>query len=383
MKEIIILGSTGSIGKSTLEVVSELRGQFKVVGLSACENTRLLARQVRKFHPKWVAIADKEKGERFKKNFRGSLDGIFLGSEGVRTLAGKKVDLTVIALVGSAGLLPALEAIESGNDIAISNKEVLVIAGKEVMKQAKKQNVKIFPLDSEHCSIFQVIDNQKKKEIRKVILTASGGPFYNCDKNKFSSIKIRDALSHPTWKMGSKITVDCATLMNKGFEVIAAKWFFDLDWDKIDVIIHPQSIVHSLVEFVDGTVFAVLSDTDMKITIKYILTYPNRIKGSFKTIDLSKIGKLTFSRPDEGKFPALKLARLAGRAGGTKPAVLNASNEIAVKAFLEGRISFPQIWKVCGLIMKRYNLNTAQTIPDVLRADEWARMEASSIIEKL
>ncbi len=383
MKEIIVLGSTGSIGQSTLEVVSQLRGQFKVVGLSVRENTQLLAKQVKKFHPKWVAIADEVKGKEFRKNFHGSVDGIFLGSEGVKRLAGKKADLVVIALVGSAGLLPTLEAIKSGNDIALSNKEVLVIAGKEVMKQAKKQNVKIFPLDSEHCSIFQTIDKENKKEIKRVILTASGGPFYNYDKNRFSHIKIKDALSHPTWKMGSKITVDCATLMNKGFEVIAAKWFFDLDWDKIDVIIHPQSIVHSLVEFVDGTIFAVLSDTDMKITIKYILTYPHRIKGALKAIDLNKIGKLTFFKPDERKFPALRLARSAGEAGGTMPAVLNASNEVAVKAFLKGKISFPQIWKVCGLVMARYNINTGQTVSNVLKADGWARTEASSIIEKL
>jgi len=383
MKEIIILGSTGSIGQSTLEVVSQLGGQFKVVGLSARENTPLLAKQVKKFRPKWVAIANERKGEEFKKNFKGLSGGIFIGNEGIRKLAGKKVDLVVIALVGSAGLLPTLEAIKSGNDIALSNKEVLVIAGEEVMRQAKKKKVKIFPLDSEHCSIFQTIDNQKKEEIKRVILTASGGPFYNFDKDEFSSVKIKDALAHPTWKMGSKITVDCATLMNKGFEVIAAKWLFNLDWDKIDVIIHPQSIVHSLVEFVDGTVFAVLSDTDMKITVKYILTYPKRIKGALKTIDLIKIAKLTFLKPNEKKFPALRIARSAGRTGGTMPAVLNASNEIAVKAFLEGKISFPQIWQVCELVMRRHTLNTKPSISNVLKADNWARLEASSIIEVL
>lgn len=405
MKEITILGSTGSIGQSTLEVISGLSGQFKVVGLSVRSNTELLKKQVEKFRPKWVAIADEEKGKEFKENFvssrsvaealarkrpklcsggdKGSLDEIFIGSEGVRKLAGKKVDLVVVALVGSAGMLPTLEAIKSGNDIALSNKEVLVIAGEEVMKQAKKRNVKIFPLDSEHCSIFQSIDKQKKEEIHKVILTASGGPFYNYDKDKFPSIKIKDALAHPTWKMGSKITIDSATLMNKGFEVIAAKWFFDLDWNKIDVIIHPQSIVHSLVEFVDGTIFAVLSDTDMRITIKYILTYPQRTKSEFKRINLSEISKLTFFKPDEEKFPALRLACSAGRTGGTMPAVLNASNEMAVEAFLEGKISFPQIWQICESVMDRHSPNPEQNVPNVLEADRWARIQASSIINEL
>jgi len=391
MKEITILGSTGSIGQSTLEVVSALSGQFKVIGLGVRENTELLAKQVEKFRPKCVAIADEEKGERFKKEFKGSLpascgskqaglDEIFIGSEAVRKLASKKVDLVVVALVGSAGMLPTLEAIKSGNDIALSNKEVLVIAGKEVMEQAKKQNVKIFPLDSEHCSVFQSIDRQKKEEIHKIILTASGGPFYNYDENKFSSIKAKDALSHPTWKMGSKITIDSATLMNKGFEVIAAKWFFDLDWDKIDVIIHPQSIVHSLVEFVDGTTLAILSEPDMRITIKYILTYPKRTKSQFKPIDLNEISKLTFAKPDEEKFPALKLACSAGKTGGTMPAVLNASNEMAVEAFLKGKISFPQIWEVCQSVMDKHSPNLEQNMANVLEADKWARKEASSII---
>ncbi len=383
MKEITILGSTGSIGQNTLEVISGLSGQFKVVGLSVRENIELLAKQVKKFHPKWVAIADEAKAEQFKKKFKGSLGKIFVGSEGIRELAGQKVDLVVVALVGSAGMSPVLESIKSGNDIALSNKEVLVIAGEEVMAQAKKQNVEIFPLDSEHCSIFQSIDKEKREEIHKITLTASGGPFYNYDRNKFSSIKIRDALSHPTWKMGSKITIDSATLMNKGFEVIAAKWFFGLDWDKIDIIIHPQSIVHSLVEFMDGIIFAVLSDTDMRITIKYILTYPKRTKSRFKRVDLSEISKLTFFKPDEEKFPALKLAYSAGRTGGTMPAVLNASNEMAVEAFLEGEITFPQIWQVCELVMQRHSPNPEQNVSNVLQADQWARTEASSIMKKI
>lgn len=383
MKEITILGSTGSIGKNTLEVVSQLNGQFKVVGLSAQNNIELLTEQVEKFEPKWVAIADDAKGEVFKKNFKGSLEEIFIGSEAVTKLAGKKVDLIVIALVGSAGMLPTFEAIKTGNDIALANKEVLVIAGKEVMAKAKERNIKIFPLDSEHCSIFQSIDKEKKETIHKVILTASGGPFYNYDENKFSSIKAKDALIHPTWDMGAKISVDSATLMNKGFEVISAKWFFDLDWDKIDVIIHPQSVVHSLVEFVDGTTLAVLSEPDMRITIKHILTYPDKTPGQFKPIDLNEISELTFSKPDEKKFPALRLACSAGRIGGTMPAVLNASNEVAVEAFLKDKISFPQIWQVCESVIKRHSPNLEQELQNILKADHWARIQAGSIIEKL
>ncbi len=383
MKEITILGSTGSIGQNTLEVVSQLHDQFRVVGLSTRRNIELLRKQVDKFHPRWVAIADEEKGEIFKKNSKGLLEEVFIGEEGVRKLAGKKVDLVVAAIVGSAGLLPTLEAIKSGNDIALANKEVLVMAGKEVMEEAKKKNVKIFPLDSEHCAIFQSIEGRKEDEIRKVILTASGGPFYNYDVDEFSSIKAKDALSHPVWKMGRKITIDSATLMNKGFEVIAARWLFNLDWDKIEVVIHPQAIIHSLVEFVDGITVAILAYPDMKIPIKYVLTYPERTKSEFKPIDLEEISQLTFFKPDEKKFPALRLAYTAGKIGGTMPAVLNASNEIAVETFLKDKISFPQIWQVTESVIDKHKPKFNHGWEDIWEADRWARKEASSIIEKL
>ena len=381
MKEITILGSTGSIGKNTLEVVSQLHNQFRVVGLSARGNIELLKQQVDKFHPKWVAIADEEKGEDFKKNSKGLLEGVFVGEEGIRKLAGEKVDFVVMAIVGSAGLRPTLEAIRVGNDIALANKEVLVIAGREIMEEAQKRNVKIFPLDSEHCAIFQSIENVKREEIHKVILTASGGPFYNYDVEKLSSIKAKDALCHPVWKMGEKITIDSATLMNKGFEVIAARWLFDLDWDKIEVVIHPQAIIHSLVEFVDGITVAILAHPDMKIPIKYVLTYPKRMKGEFKPIDLKGISQLTFFNPDEEKFPSLRLAYTAGKTGGTLPAVLNASNEIAVEAFLKDKISFPQIWQVTESVMNKHKPKLNHGWEDIWEADRWARKEANSIIE--
>ncbi len=383
MKEITILGSTGSIGQNTLKVVSGLQDQFRVVGLSTRRNIELLKEQVDKFHPKWVAIADEEKGEQFRKNFKGLVGEVFIGAEGLRKLAGKKVDLIVIAVVGSAGLLPTLEAIKSGNDIALSTKEVLVIAGKEVMEEAKKKKVRIFPLDSEHCAIFQSIEKSEPKEIHKIILTASGGPFYNYSKKEFDSIKAKNALSHPIWKMGSKITIDSATLMNKGFEVIAAKWLFNIDWDKIEVVIHPQAIIHSLVEFIDGITVAILAYPDMKIPIKYVLTYPHRTQSAFKPIDLHEISHLTFLKPDEEKFPPLRLAYAAGRTGGTMPAVLNASNEVAVETFLKDKISFPQIWQVAESVMKRHTPKFNHGWKDILEADSWARTEAESIIEEL
>lgn len=383
MKKITVLGSTGSVGQNTLEVASQLHGQFRVVGMSTRGNIELLKKQVDKFHPRWVAIADEEKGEKFRKKFKGGLEEVLIGEEGVKELAGKKVDLVVAAIVGSAGLLPTLEAIKSRNNIALSNKEVLVIAGKELMEEAKRRNVKIFPLDSEHCAIFQSIQKTKKEEVHRVILTASGGPFYNYDLDKLSSIKAKNALAHPIWKMGKKITIDSATLMNKGFEVIAARWLFDLDWSKIKVLVHPQAIVHSLVEFVDGVTMALLAYPDMKIPIKYVLTYPERTEGKFKPVDLEKISSLTFFKPDEDKFPALRLAYTAGKIGGTMPAVLNASNEVAVETFLKDEISFPQIWQIAESVMNKHKPKLNHDWKDIWSADEWARKEAKDLIDKL
>ena len=383
MQEITILGSTGSVGQSTLEVLSQLKDRFKVVGLSAYENIELLQEQIERFRPRWVAVAEDSKGETFRKNYKGALEEIFVGSEGLRELAGKKVDLLVEAIVGFAGLFPALESIKSGSNIALSNKEILVVAGQKVMEEARKHNVKIFPLDSEHCAIFQSIEKNRPEEVYKVILTASGGPFYNYGADEFASIKAKDALSHPVWKMGDKITIDSATLMNKGFEVIAAKWLFDLQWEQIKVVIHPQAIIHSLVEFVDGITLALLAHPDMKIPIQYVLTYPHRVKGMFEPVDLSEISKLTFAEPDENKFPPLKLAYDAGRTGGTMPAVLNASNEIAVESFLNDEITFPQIWEVARAVMNGHKPKMEHDLEDICEADVWAREETRTVINKL
>lgn len=382
MEEITILGSTGSVGQSTLEVISQLKDRFNVVGLSAYDNVELLKAQAEKFRPRWVGIADEQKGEQYKKEFENLAEEVFIGADGLSKLAGNKVDLLVEAIVGSAGLMPTLEAIKSGNNIALSNKEVLVVAGKMVMEEAKRNNVKIFPLDSEHCAIYQSIEKNKKEEIYKVILTASGGPFYNYSPEQFSSIKAKDALAHPVWKMGDKITIDSATLMNKGFEIIAAKWLFDLDWEQIKVIIHPQAIIHSFVEFVDGVTLALLAKPEMKIPIKYVLTYPERIEGEFEPVDLNEISKLTFSEPDEEKFPPLKLAFNAGKTGGTMPAVLNASNEVAVESFLNDGITFPQIWQVVEQVMDKHKPKS-DCLEDIQEADIWAREEAKAVINKL
>lgn len=378
-KKIAILGSTGSIGLSTLKVVEKLKPSFQVVGLTAYRNAKELARQIKTFKPKIAAIMDWKFFPDLKALTKGTSTQILAGEEGLLAVAAESgADLVLSAIVGAAGLKPTLAAIQKGKDIALANKEPMVMAGEVVTKAARKSGSKILPVDSEHCAVFQCLaGSASSKEIHKIILTASGGPFRNLDKKQFSKITRQDALNHPTWRMGPKITIDSATLMNKGLEVIEAHFLFNAPFDKIDIVIHPESIIHSMVEYIDGSVLAQLGTTDMQIPIQYALTYPARGNSPVNRLDLAKIGKLHFEEPDRRKFPCVDLAYEAGKKGGTYPAVLNAANEVAVSRFLNDEIPFTQIPKIISNTLRKYRPLTNGTLDGILMADHWARQEAS------
>jgi 1-deoxy-D-xylulose-5-phosphate reductoisomerase len=386
MKNVVILGSTGSIGRNTLNVLSHSTDRFSVLGLSSHTNMGLLKEQIKKFKPKKVAITDKESFKNLIDSLRslqedGNDTVIFFGMEGLKKLCSDpEVDLVINALVGAAGLIPSFEAIESGKDLALANKEALVMAGGLLTQKAKEKNVKILPIDSEHSAILQCLTSGKKNEVKRLILTASGGPFLKRKKKDLKDIKVEEALSHPTWEMGKKITVDSATLMNKGLEVIEAHWLFDMPPDKIKVLIHPQSIVHSLVEFVDGSLIAQMSIPDMRIPIQYALFYPERLPTNNRPLDLAQIKTLSFYEPDQKKFPCLGICYQALDAGGTAPTVLNGANEVAVEAFLEGKISFVDISKIVKKTLKHHQVKDSPNLDDILNADRWAREEANRII---
>jgi 1-deoxy-D-xylulose-5-phosphate reductoisomerase len=382
-KKIAILGSTGSIGISTLKVVQKLKPAFQVVGLTANRNVKELAKQIKVFKPKLAAIMDESLVEDLKGLVKGSFTKILGGQEGVIAVAGESgADLVLTAIVGAAGLKPTLRAIEKGKDIALANKETMVMAGEVVTKAAKKSGSKILPVDSEHCAIFQCLaGSPPSSEIHKILLTASGGPFRNLDRKQFSKITLKQALNHPTWLMGPKITIDSATLMNKGLEVIEAHYLFGVPFKKIDIIIHPESIIHSMVEYIDGSVLAQLGTTDMQIPIQYALTYPVRVNTPVARLDLTKTGTLHFEEPDRKKFPCVNLAYEAGQKGGTYPAVLNAANEVAVNRFLKREISFNAIPKIIEKTLRKYRPLTNGTLDGILLADTWARQEAENLKE--
>ncbi len=380
MKNVVVLGSTGSIGRNALEVLSNFKEKFCVFGLSANKNARLLEEQIGRFKPKIAVIHD----EQVFRNFPGTDDvELLCGTDGLRNLSSHpKVDLVINALVGSVGLLPSLEAVESGKILAIANKESLVMAGQLLMQKAKEKKAQIVPIDSEHSAIKQCLLSGNKEEVRRLILTASGGPFLKTGKEKLTEITVDEALSHPTWDMGKKITIDSASLMNKGLEVIEARWLFGIPADRIKVLIHPQSIVHSMVEFVDGSVMAQMSVPDMKLPIQYALFYPERVSSNNTRLDLSRIGELTFQEPDMDKFPCLGLAYQALNVGGTAPAVLNAANEVAVGAFLDHQIAFTHIEKVVRETLSRHQVKSSPGLDDILKADQWARQTAEELCFK-
>jgi 1-deoxy-D-xylulose-5-phosphate reductoisomerase len=380
-KKIAILGSTGSIGLSTLKVVQKLKPSFQVVGLTAYRNAKELAKQIKIFKPKMAAILDWKFFPELKALSKGTSTQLLAGEEGLVAVAGESgADLVLSAIVGAAGLKPTLTAIQKGKDIALANKETMVMAGEVVTKAARKSGSKILPVDSEHCAVFQCLaGSTRPSEIHKILLTASGGPFRNLSRKHFSKITLKQALNHPTWQMGPKITIDSATLMNKGLEVIEAHYLFGAPYSKIDIVIHPESIIHSMVEYIDGSVLAQLGTTDMQIPIQYALTYPARGNSPVNRLDLTQIGRLHFEKPDRGKFPCVDLAYEAGEKGGTYPAVLNAANEVAVNRFLREEISFNQIPRIIEKTLRKYRPLTNGSLDGILRADHWARQEASGI----
>lgn len=384
MKNIVILGSTGSIGKSSLDVISMFPERFRVTGLTAGNNISLLYEQINKFNPEIVAVADENAYRSLKDIIKGTNQPIILhGVDGICSVAQfQKADIVISAISGSAGLLPTVSAIRAKKTIALANKEALVTAGRIVMSEAEKYGAAILPVDSEHSAIFQCLNGAKRDSIRKLILTASGGPFVGKTSEELDRISFRDALKHPNWKMGRKITIDSATLMNKGLEVIEAHYLFNLPPEQIDVLVHPQSIVHSIVEFNDGSYIAQMSNPDMKGPIAYALSYPERLHNVMKPINWDKISTLSFSKPDNGTFPSLSLAYHALKTGGTMPAVMNASNEIAVKAFLNEIIGFNDIPVIIRKVMDAHTTQPAEKIDTILEVDEWARKKTLGEINK-
>ena len=380
-KKICILGSTGSIGRNTLKVADSFPEYFTVVGLTAGWNVDLLREQVETFRPGIVSVADGEAADKLKKLLPAGIGTeVVWGQEGNSRVATiEDADMVVSAIVGSAGLGPTLAAIRNGKDIALANKETLVMAGRLIMEEVRNNNVNLLPIDSEHSAIAQALEAGRKEDVARIILTASGGPFLHLDKEGLNRVTPDQALQHPNWDMGRKISIDSATLMNKGLEVIEARWLFDVELDRIEVLVHPQSIVHSLVEFIDGSVVAQLGIPDMRVPISYALSYPERLPTGLSRLNLTECSNLSFLEPDADRFPALQTAYEACRAGGCMPAVLNAANEIAVAAFLDNRLEFRQIPVVVSETMARIDFVEDRDIETVLETDRMAREKATEV----
>ncbi len=376
MKKVVLLGSTGSIGTSTIKVAEDLPDRIKLIGLAAGGNLELLLEQTKRHMPQMISINDITKAREAASRLGCPVE-VVCGAEGLIRLATMpEADIVLIAIVGTAGLQPALAAIRAGKDIAVASKEILVMAGEIVMNEARKHGVRVLAVDSEHSAIFQCLDDKPSSSVRQLWLTASGGPFRQTPKSEFESITVERALKHPSWVMGRKITIDSATLFNKGLEMIEARWLFDVEMERVKVLVHPQSIVHSMVEFVDGSIIAQLSTPDMCLPIQYALTYPERVKSERVQTHFAKLGTLTFEEPDTDKFPSVLLARKAGEIGGTLPSVLNAANEIAVEAFVNRKISFPQITEIVRKTMDKHQLVAQPSLEQILEADAWARDNA-------
>jgi len=373
MKNVAILGSTGSIGRNSLEVIARQSDRFRATYLTANKNIDLLQEQIAQVHPRGVVVLDKCNASLLGKVL-GDKTEILAGEEGLLEIVGREdVDIVISSLVGFAGLKPTIRAIQHGKTVALANKETLVVAGQLITSLVKKHGVQLVPIDSEHSAILQCLAGERRSDIAKLILTASGGPFLNRPLSEFDSITIKEALKHPTWAMGKKVTIDSATLMNKGLEVIEAHWLFDLPAEQIEVIIHPQSIIHSMVEFVDGSLKAQMGLPDMKIPIQYALSYPDRLPMNGKRVDFSELGSMTFFRPDRRKFRCLQIAFDVLAVGGTAPAVMNAANEIAVEAFLDGKIPFKKIPDLIeGAIASHRSISTPE-LENITEADGAAR----------
>ena len=380
MKKISLLGSTGSIGTNVLDVIERNPEKFQILGMSAGSNIDLFAKQIRKFKPRVVALFDTKKIPTLKELIAGLDIEILSGEEGTIAVATlPEADVVVSGVMGSAGLLPAIHALKAGKNLALANKETLVIAGELVLREAKKTNSQIIPIDSEHSAIFQVLNGEKKERIKKIILTASGGPFRTFSLGQMETVTVKDALKHPNWDMGAKITIDSSTMMNKGLEYIEAKWLFGVN-TPVEIIVHAQSIIHSMIEFVDTSILAQLGIPDMRVPIAYALTYPDRFECDLPSLDLTTMGNLTFEAPDFERFPCLRLAIDAMEIGKTMPAVLNAANEIAVQAFLEELISYKDIAELIRMVMQNHNPSPLKEFQDVLIADRWAREETTKLV---
>ena len=382
-KQIAILGSTGSIGRNALRVIDALGPEYSIIALSAHSNVELLAEQTRRYKPRFVAVTNSDYAGQFR-GFLGDSDVEVLEGPGglIETAELEDVDIVLMGVVGAAGLPAVFAAARCGRQLAVANKEPLVVAGELLMSETKKNGGVILPVDSEHSAIFQAMQSGAREEVNKIILTASGGPFRGATAEDIRNVTLEQALAHPVWNMGPKITVDSATLMNKAFEIIEARWLFDMPVDKIEVLIHPESIIHSLVEFVDGSVVAQLGEPDMCLPIQYALTYPQRVAGIAKRLRLENISKLTFEKPDLGTFRAIRLSYEVARAGGTAAAVFNAANEAAVEEFLAGGIEFVNIVELIEHCLNKHDVKTGASIEELLEADAWARKEVKVKVHK-
>jgi 1-deoxy-D-xylulose-5-phosphate reductoisomerase len=381
VKTIALLGSTGSIGVSTLALVREFPERFRVHGMVAGQNLRLLAKQIKEFSPNCVAIRNEQDVPRLRRLVGNHKVEILWGESGASAVASSaEVDVVLAAIVGGAGLMPCLQGVLAGKEIALANKEALVMAGELFVDAAKQRGVRLLPVDSEHSAVFQCLQGNHRAEVDKIILTASGGPFLRTPLSRLDKVSVAQALKHPNWKMGQKITIDSATMMNKGLEVIEARWEFDMQPDRIDVVIHPESVVHSMVRYQDGSIIAQLGIADMRIPIAYALAFPHRLEGSWPPLDLKRHGQLNFMPLEKRRFPALSLAYAALREGGTMPTVLNAANEVAVAAFLDRRIGFREIHRIITRTMHKHSNRRATEVGEILEVDRWAREKASSWI---
>ena len=384
MKSIVILGSTGSIGTNTLDIVERFPDEFRVVGLTAGNNDEMLAEQIRRFRPQAVAMSTEAAAVRLRERCSGLPTEIVSGQEGLARVASlPDAELVVSAIVGGAGLVPTLAAIRGKKHIALANKEPMVMAGQLMQEEARRAGVRIFPVDSEHSAIFQSLEGHRIKDVRRLILTASGGALWNLPKEALSDVTPERALQHPNWKMGAKITIDSATLMNKGLEVVEARWLFDIPESRIDVLIHRESIIHSLVEYEDRSMISQLGLPDMRTPISYAMCYPDRLPLDLPSLDLTEIGTLTFCKPDHDRFPCLRLGYESLRIGGTMPAAMNAANEIAVDAFLNGGIRFTDISDIIQSTMQAHTPQPVLSVEAALEADRWAREKADSLVHTL
>src|SRR5438309_4921105 len=382
-KRVVILGATGSIGESALKVARDIPERMEIVGLAANSNAEKLAAAANETRAQSVCLVDETKIDALQRALTYK-PRIFAGEKGLREIARlTNAEMVLVAIVGSGGLRPALAAIEACKDLAVASKEILVMAAEIVMREARDNDVQVLPVESEHNAIFQCLEGKSSLDVRRIILTASGGPFRETPGKDFDSIIPEQALMHPTWNMGPKITIDSATLFNKGLEMIEAHWLFGVEMKRVEVVIHPQSIVHSMVEFADGSTLAQLSYSNMCFPIQYAVTWPHRVPNSLPPLDFSKLSRLEFENPRYEDFPALNLARRAGETGGTLPAVMNAANEVAVAAFLDRRVRFPDIWQIVEEVMNRHTPVAHPDLDAILEADQWARAEARKCVKAL